>query len=282
MNDSFLAQLLRAAGQPMLLLIAACLWMALGGGMGAVSITIMAMLALLFVLERWQTRREDWRQSSREKAALVGTWLVLGVMLGLISEAYGQVLYALPLPPELAIAWPRTWPWPVQALLLFLVSDLVYYWIHRAIHSWPWLWRLSGHGVHHAFHNLHAVNAGVTHPFELVLLALPIVLVGALFSIDPTVVAAAIVLLGTNSLLVHANLDLGAPGIRWFITTGADHRLHHSMIREQSDRNFACNAIIWDRLFGTYRKGNVEQTGTGPRQPGALELLILPFKSDGR
>ena len=282
MNDSFPTRLLRAIGQPLLLLIAAGLWMALGGGMEAVSLTIILMLALLFVLERWQTRRRDWRQSPLEKAVLVGAWIVLGIMLGLISEGYGQILYTLPLPPELASAWPHAWPWPMQALLLFLLSDFVYYWIHRAIHTWPWLWRASGHGVHHAFHNLHAVNAGVTHPFELLLLALPIVLVGSLFSISPTVVAAAIVLLGTNSLLVHANLDLGAPGIRWFITTGADHRLHHSMVREQSDRNFACNAILWDRLFGTYQSGEVEQTGTGPRQPRALELLMLPFRSARR
>lgn len=282
MSDSFSSRLLRTAGQPLLLLTAIGLWMMFGGGMEAVSIAIMAMLALLFVLERLRARRNDWRQSPREKAALVGAWIVLGVMLGMISEGYAQLLYAVPLPTEFTFMWPHGLPWPVQAVLLFLASDFVYYWIHRAIHTWPWLWRASGHEVHHAFHNLHAVNAGVTHPFELLLLALPIVLVGTLFSINPTVVAATIVLLGTNSLLVHANLDLGAPGIRWFITTGADHRLHHSMIREQSDRNFACNAILWDRLFGTYQRGDVEQTGTGPCQPGALELLTLPFKSAGR
>ena len=136
--------------------------------------------------------------------------------------------------------------------------------------------------MHHAFHNLHAVNAGVPHPFELLLLALPIALVGTLFAIDPTVVAAGVVLLGSNSQLVHANLDLGAPGIRWFFTTGADHRVHHSMVREQSDRNFACNAIIWDRLFGTHAIGEVSQTGTGSHQPNALHLALLPFRKTGR
>ncbi len=121
----------------------------------------------------------------------------------------------------------------------------------------------------------------MTHPFELLLLALPIALIGTYFSIDPTVVAG-VVLLGTNSQIVHANVDLGAPGIRWVITTGADHRVHHSMIREQSGRNFACNAIVWDRLFGTYQTGRVDQTGTGPEQPGAVEILKMPFKSPGR
>lgn len=277
-----MTRFLRLAGQPLLLLLATGLWMLLGGDSAAAPITIMPMLALLFILERWQTRRMDWRQSIAEKTALAGAWIVLGATLGLIAIGYEQLLYELPVPEQVTALWPRSLPWPVQAMLLFLVSDLVYYWIHRAIHAWPWLWRASGHGVHHAFHNLHAVNAGVTHPFELVLLALPIALIGTVFSIDPAVVATGVVLLGTNSQIVHANLDLGAPGIRWFITTGADHRVHHSMVREQSDHNFACNAIVWDRLFGTHRAGDVEKTGTGPRQPGALALLALPFRRPGR
>ena len=277
-----MTRLLRRVGQPLLLLMATGMWMLLGGNSAAAPITIMTMLALLFILERLQTRREDWRQSTIEKTALAGAWIVLGAMLGLITIGYEQLLYELPLPEQVSALWPRSLPWPVQAVLLFLVSDLVYYWIHRAIHTWPWLWRASGHGVHHAFHNLHAVNAGVTHPFELLLLALPIALVGTLFSIDPAVVAAGVVLLGTNSQLVHANLDLGAPGIRWFVTTGADHRVHHSMVRAQSDRNFACNAIIWDRLFGTHAIGKVSQTGTGSHQPNALDLGLLPFRKHGR
>lgn len=280
MKEALATRLLRVAGQPVLLLIAMALWLLLGGDSGAVPIAITAMLALLFILERQQSRRQDWQQSTGEKAALVCAWIVLGAMLGLITAGYEQLMYTLPLPGQSAVIWPRALPWPAQALLLFFASDFVYYWIHRAIHTWPWLWRASGHGVHHAFHNLHAVNAGVTHPFELVLLGFPIALVGTLFSIEPDVLAAGIMLLGTNSQLVHANLDLGAPGIRWFITTGTDHRVHHSMVREHSNRNFACNAIIWDRLFGTHREVRVEQTGTGSRQPGALELLKLPFDAN--
>ncbi|HMB38957.1 MAG TPA: sterol desaturase family protein [Wenzhouxiangellaceae bacterium] len=277
-----MTRLLRLAGQPLLLLISIGLWMLFGGDSAAAPITVITMLAVLFILERWQARRRDWRQSIGEKVTLAGAWIVLGAILGLITIGYEQILYGLPLPEQSAAIWPHSLPWPVQAMLLFLVSDLVYYWIHRAIHTWPWLWRASGHGVHHAFHNLHAVNAGVTHPFELLLLALPIALIGTVFSIDPAVVAAGVVLLGTNSQLVHANLDLGAPGIRWIVTTGADHRVHHSMVREQSDRNYACNAIIWDRLFGTHAIGEVSQTGTGSHQPDPLHLALLPFRKAGR
>ena len=118
MNDSFASRLLRSAGQPLLLLTAIGLWMVLGGGTEAVSITLIAILALLFVLERWQTRRRDWRQSPREKAALVVAWIVLGLMLGLITVGYERLLYTLPLPQQLGTIWPDALPWPAQALSL--------------------------------------------------------------------------------------------------------------------------------------------------------------------
>ena len=32
-------------------------------------------------------------------------------------------------------------PWLVQFLLAVLVADIAEYWIHRALHVVPWLWR---------------------------------------------------------------------------------------------------------------------------------------------
>ena len=39
-------------------------------------------------------------------------------------------------------------PWLVQFLLAVLVADIAEYWIHRALHKLPWLWRF--HAVHHS------------------------------------------------------------------------------------------------------------------------------------
>ncbi len=282
MTTNLLARTLRSAGQPLLLSAALALWAALGADAKAMPVSIIAVLATLLVLEQRNPRRRDWRKSGAEKAALIGAWILLGALLGLVTLTHERWLATL-VPPGAHLAlWPQALPWPIQALLLFLTADGMYYWVHRAIHRWPWLWRISGHGVHHAFHDLHAVHAGVTHPFELLLLALPLASLGTLFAAPPEAVAAATLMLSANAQIVHANVELGCPGLRWLITTGADHRLHHSMLREQSDRNFACNAILWDRIFGTHAEGEVAQTGTGPRQPGMLALLALPFRKPGR
>ncbi len=85
-------------------------------------------------------------------------------------------------------------------------------------------------------------------------------------------------MLTTNAALAHANLAMATPGLRWFITSSDQHRRHHSVVFEESNSNYACNAIIWDRLSGSYAEGPVAQTGIGPNRPHALALLALPFR----
>jgi sterol desaturase/sphingolipid hydroxylase (fatty acid hydroxylase superfamily) len=37
------------------------------------------------------------------------------------------------------------------------------------------------------------------------------------------------------------------------VVTPDMHRVHHSIIRAETDSNFGFNFPWWDRLFGTYR-----------------------------
>jgi sterol desaturase/sphingolipid hydroxylase (fatty acid hydroxylase superfamily) len=51
------------------------------------------------------------------------------------------------------------------------------------------------------------------------------------------------------------------------------HRIHHSVLREEHDRNFGFNASWWDRLFGSYRDA--------PSQPQAgMPLGLSMFRDD--
>ena len=64
------------------------------------------------------------------------------------------------------------------------------------------------------------------------------------------------VLLNATSLFNHSNVRL--PGIlerrlRLLVVTPDMHRVHHSIIRRETDSNFGFNLPWWDRLFGTYR-----------------------------
>jgi sterol desaturase/sphingolipid hydroxylase (fatty acid hydroxylase superfamily) len=67
------------------------------------------------------------------------------------------------------------------------------------------------------------------------------------------------------------------------------HRVHHSIVRRETDSNFGFNFPWWDRLFGTYRPqpeaGHQAMTlGIGqfrdPREQRLDRMLTQPFRDD--
>ena len=280
-NKLHAARCVERLAHPIFLAMAIACWWWMDGDELAVLPALALTLLGASVLERWLPARPDWRQSSGERMRLVGLYLLTFVLLGVMSQAYGALLQPAfqPLREELGTRiWPDAWPVLVQGLILFFASDFIYYWIHRAIHRSSALWRLSGHGFHHAFHNLHAINVNATHPFEIVFLALPMVLLAAVFNASPAAVSAAFVLLACNATLAHANVSMNTPVLAWFMTHSNHHRRHHWQEFKTSNTIYACNAILWDRVFGTYSEASVQQTGIGPVQPTMTEMFLLPFR----
>jgi len=280
-NKQLAKQWIERWAHPTLLAIAIGCWWWMDGHEIAILPALALTLLAASLLERWFPAKADWRQTGAERAHLAGLYLLTFVLLGLMSQAYEGVLQPAfqPIREDLgARLWPHAWPSLAQGLILFLVSDFIYYWIHRAIHGSALLWRLSGHGFHHAFHNLHALNVNATHPFEIVFLALPMILLAALFGAPSAAVSAAFVLLACNATLAHANVSMNTPVLAWFFTHSNHHRRHHSNEFETSNTNFACNAIVWDRVFGTYSEAPVDQTGIGPVQPRIRDMFLLPFR----
>jgi sterol desaturase/sphingolipid hydroxylase (fatty acid hydroxylase superfamily) len=54
----------------------------------------------------------------------------------------------------------------------------------------------------------------------------------------------------------HANVRLPLAidrVLRWLVVTPDMHRVHHSVVYNESSSNFGFNLPWWDRLFGTYR-----------------------------
>jgi hypothetical protein len=84
--------------------------------------------------------REEWRED---------------LFYYLVSSLMVQVLTFLPAKSILAVA-PLTGvrvcvaklPFGVQFVVIMLLTDLVQYWVHRAFHRVPWLWKF--HSVHHS------------------------------------------------------------------------------------------------------------------------------------
>ena len=173
-------------------------------------------------------------------------------------------------------------------VLSVILLDLVIYWQHRLFHWVPWLWRI--HRVHHADQDFDVTTGSRFHPLEIVLsLGIKALVILAL-GLSPLAVLAFSVLLNATAMFNHGNillpLKLDAL-LRRFLVTPDMHRVHHSVIRRETDSNFGFNLSIWDRLFRSYIS-QPEQGHSGmtiglsefrtPRDQRLDQMLLQPFR----
>jgi len=178
----------------------------------------------------------------------------------------------------------------VAALIGVLALDLAIYLQHVVFHKVPWLWRL--HRMHHADLDIDVTTGVRFHPVEILIsLGIKIAVILAL-GIPVVAVILFEVLLNVTSMFNHSNVRMPAwldRALRFLLVTPDMHRVHHSVLRHETDSNFGFNLPWWDRLFGTYRPqpeaGHTGMTIGLPsfREPGELRLdrlLTQPFRND--
>ena len=196
---------------------------------------------------------------------------ILAVGLALIAEKRGWGLFnALEAPLWLAV------------LLSILLLDLAIYLQHVLFHTVPALWRL--HRMHHADLEFDVTTGLRFHPLEIKL-----AVVAALGAPAVAVLIFA-VLLNATAMFNHANIRLpkGVDRVlRWIVVTPDMHRVHHSVIPNETNSNFGFNLPWWDRLLGTYRAQpkaghegmtiGIEQFRT-PRDLWLDRMLIQPLR----
>ncbi|MFT7307308.1 MAG: sterol desaturase/sphingolipid hydroxylase (fatty acid hydroxylase superfamily) [Candidatus Azotimanducaceae bacterium] len=241
---------------------------------------IVAVQVVLGVLEHYWPARPTWVVHAKEKLLnifLVSVLVVLGVV---VAELYSAVL-AEPLQQFRQVngldLWPHEWPLLVQLLMAFIASEFIWYWIHRSEHRWYAVWRLSGHGAHHSFKRLNALNFGLNHPLELFFLAVPPAIIELLFGVGYAAAGAALLIV-TQASIVHSNFDLNSKVIGWLFTTNRYHIHHHSSVMAESNTNYGCAGILWDRVFGTFADADTEEAGTGPTEPSLWQKFVMPVK----
>ena len=178
----------------------------------------------------------------------------------------------------------------VAALIGFLALDLVIYLQHVVFHKVPLLWRL--HRMHHADLDIDVTTGVRFHPIEILIsLAIKIAVILAL-GIPVVAVILFEVLLNVTSMFNHSNVSMPAwldRVLRFIVVTPDMHRVHHSVLRHETDSNYGFNLPWWDRLFGTYRPQPRPATPAMTiglptfRDPGELRLdrlLTQPFRND--
>jgi len=181
----------------------------------------------------------------------------------------------------------RAW---VEGVIAFAILDLAIYLQHRLVHAVPVLWRF--HRMHHADVDLDVTSGARFHPAEILLsLGIKFVVITALGAPAVAVLLFEVVLNGT-AMFNHSNVRIPLlleKTARWLVVTPDMHRVHHSVLRRETDSNFGFNFPWWDRLFGTYRsepEAGHEGMKLGleefrdPRELRLDRLLTQPFRND--
>lgn len=167
---------------------------------------------------------------------------VTAVSAALLCESRGWGLLHL-------VAWPD---WG-KFVLAVVALDLAIYVQHVLFHAVPIFWRL--HRVHHADQEFDVTTGVRFHTLEILLSAL--IKLGAVLLIGPSAVAVISfeVLLNATSMFNHSNVRMPESLdrlLRWFVVTPDMHRVHHSVLRRETDSNYGFSLPWWDYLLGTY------------------------------
>ena len=219
--------------------------------------------------------------------------LALGAVNGVITSAVCASCYLLAASdaapwrygPLQWLALPGWVRFPVEVLLL----DLLVYFLHRAFHAQPVLWRL--HRVHHSDRDLDVSSASRFHIGEVVVSGVSKFSAVQLLGVSPTGLVAFEVVMLLAAQFEHSNVRLPPVVHRalWrALVPPAMHRIHHHPLRATTDSNYGTLVSVWDRIFSTLRTEAPSDREFGvPDLPeaeslGLVALLLLPIRTSGR
>jgi sterol desaturase/sphingolipid hydroxylase (fatty acid hydroxylase superfamily) len=166
----------------------------------------------------------------------------------------------------------------IALLLPVMIFDAFYYWVHRAQHEFPVLWRF--HQVHHAIVDMNCINSYSHISEELLFVFYGIIPPALLFKIDAPQVFMLSAFIAVWVRYIHSDTAINFGRLNVIFADNVHHRLHHSSDERHFNKNYAAFLPIWDQIFGTYHKPSRRLIAVGcqsslpaSEQPGFLTSL---------
>lgn len=242
------------------------------------------------------SRRIWWHPSARLDYAyfVVVSLIKVMVIVPLVLSAKDVTLaVALGMQEQFGYFAPLSWRREAIMVLftvsLFLISDFTRYWLHRAMHEVPLLWRF--HRVHHTAEVLNPLTFYRVHPVENFLFGLRYALsagvvtgvfiyffgarIGLVEIIGVNAIVFTFALFGANLRHSHVPLRFGTQAERWIVSPFM-HQVHHSI--EGTRTNYGGALAVWDRWFGTLCIGPVKPLIFGMEAAAHRSIAALIFE----
>jgi len=243
-----------------------------------------------------------WEGVSPKRERLYSRWLRWPSNLGIVAlnTVLARLIFPVAAVGLAVIAENSQWgllylfdaPVVLKVVLAVILLDLAIYLQHVMFHAVPLLWRL--HRMHHTDQDYDLTTGARFHPIEIVLSMVIKLAVVAALGAPPVAVIIFEILLSATAVFNHGNIRLPVAldsVLRLLVVTPDMHRVHHSVLVNETNSNFGFNMPWWDRIFGTY----VAQPSAGHdkmtigldvfRQPDDQRLdkmLIQPFRPGGK
>lgn len=252
---------------------------AIGLGLDVFVLNLLLYSALFVPLERlWPLRpgqptfRPEWWTDlgwffSSALLVQLTTFLVLGPAHALVFAAVPALRHAV-----------QALPLALQFGAIVVAADVVQYWVHRACHRVPLLWRF--HAIHHSAAAMDWLAGSRLHVVDAVLTRALVYLVLFLVGFDAGAIGAYLVFVAAQATFVHANVGWRLRWLEPWLVTPRFHHWHHA--DSPIDVNFAVHLPWLDRLFGTFHLPAAAWPeryglagGVAPR--GFWRQLIAPF-----
>lgn len=250
---------------------------AVGGGLALVLLEplpmaawVAAWSAVVLALGAWLSWRRPfearWHEAQGDVAVdTANAALIVGLVDPLLKALLPVAVVALSGPGE--ASWPVAgWAWGGQVAVAVLWMEFAKYWSHRAHHEWAPLWRF--HAWHHSSRRLYWLNNfrlhPVNHAMQVALSLGPLLWLG----VPDTVLLGALALTQPVVVLQHLNLDVHHGLWSRLFSTYELHRWHHSTEPAEANANYGSALVLWDQVFGTYRR---HPAGQGPAKVGLFD-----------
>jgi sterol desaturase/sphingolipid hydroxylase (fatty acid hydroxylase superfamily) len=183
-----------------------------------------------------------------------------GVVLWVLTYFQDYLHRVVPSSFRLLVQQQPVW---LQAIAMFVASDLLIYWAHRLQHKVDFLWRF--HKVHHTAEHLDWLAAHREHPLDSVytigIINLPAFMMGFHLNAITWVVAFR----GIWAIYIHSNVRLPIGPLKVLIGAPELHHWHHCKDRDAG--NYANLSPLMDKLFGTYTCPPHEPESLGIQEP---------------
>ncbi|WP_313504448.1 sterol desaturase family protein [Kaistella carnis] len=142
------------------------------------------------------------------------------------------------------------WYLPLSLVIVLLLHETYYYWVHRAMH-FPKIYKVV-HKVHHQSLSTTPWTAFSFHPWESIIEALIVPIILIVVPVNIYVLLFYLILMTFSSMINHLDIEVypesfrkSAFGKLWIDAT--HHHYHH----KEFNTNYGLYFTFWDKLMGT-------------------------------